>query len=132
MAKEKWYAYSLDMLPNGRYEVVKILQDANGTFIKLESEEENKIIIKFNFVDALRVCDEGRRIVTYNETLAIQKYRENFFGNPIYYVENSELCKWLSLESAGFCVDVKHYVIITINHMIDIVTSEAPEIILDN
>ncbi len=127
--KEKWIEYLSDVIPSGKYEVIKILQDCNGTIINLDSKER-QLIVKFNFVDALRICDEGRRIVTYNEIIDIQKYRENFYGNPLYEVKNSSFCEWLIFESSGFCVDVKHYVILTINHIIDIITSETPEILI--
>ncbi len=125
--KEKWEECFSDVIPRGKYEVVKISQDCNGTIIELASGN-NLLTINFNFVDALRVCDEGRRIVTYNEIIDIQKYRENFYGNPLYQVENSEFFEWLSFESCGFCTDVQHYAIITINHIIDVITAEIPEI----
>ncbi len=79
------------------------------------------------------MSDEGRRIVTYNEIEAIQKYRKDFYGNPLYVVENSQFSNWIAFESAGFFIDLNHYVIITIDHIVDILSFQSPEItICDN
>ncbi|WP_375180209.1 hypothetical protein [Enterococcus rotai] len=84
--------------------------------------------ITFGFVDSLRITDEGRRIRTYNEIESIQKYRENFIGNPLYKVEQSEYFEWIKKESAGFSTDLEHYAIITENDLIDVLSTFPPTI----
>ncbi len=39
MLKEKWIEYLADTVPKGKYEIIKILQDCDGTSITLESEK---------------------------------------------------------------------------------------------
>lgn len=125
--EEKWIQYGTNIVPKDLYEVTSIIQDNNGTVINLEGNQF-RMKIKFGFVDALRVCDEGRRIRTYNEVQEIQIYRENFIGNPIFIVNNSEFNTWIIKESAGIYTDLKHYSIITMNDIVDIISSFPPEI----
>lgn len=122
---ERWYEYDDSNIPIDTYEVSEIVQNSEGTIIKLVGKENNIDVI-FGFVDSLRITDEGRRIRTYNEVAGIQKYRENFVGNPIYKVEQSKYVEWIEKESAGFCGDVEHYVIITENDLIDIISTFPP------
>lgn len=125
--KERWVEYKDIDIPKGVYEVTEVIQNSEGTKIQLESET-NKLTIFFEFADAIRICDEGRRIKTYNECEAIQNYRKDFFGNPIYKVINSEFNAWIAEESAGFYTDLSHFVIVTLNDIIDVVSSKPPEI----
>lgn len=127
--KEKWICYDKVNIPMGLYEVVEIIQNSNGTKIELQSEDY-KVIICFDFADSLRISDEGRRIKTYNEVIEIQEYRKDFVGIPLYKVINSEFCRWLREESAGFYTEFSHYVIITINDIVDIISRDEPEIMV--
>ncbi|WP_429954937.1 hypothetical protein [Enterococcus sp. AZ192] len=127
---EKWHEYNQSDVPIDNYEVSEVVQNSEGTVIKLIGEKNN-MNITFGFVDSLRITDEGRRIRTYNEIESIQKYRENFIGNPLYKVEQSEYVEWIKKESAGFCEDVDHYVIITENDLIDILSTFPPTITND-
>ncbi len=128
---EKWMNYDGGKIPLGNYELIETIQNCDGTTIKLQSELHN-IILKFEFVDSIRITDEGRRIKTYNEIPDIQKYRENFYGVPLYRVENSEYCKWLVQESAGIYTEFQHYVIITINDIVDVISDVPPKILVRN
>lgn len=129
--KEEWVQYDINIIPKDLYEVTSVIQDCNGTVIELEGEHF-RMRIKFGFVDAIRVCDEGRRIRTYNEVDEIQIYRENFIGNPIFLVNNSEFNNWIIRESMGIYTDLKHYSIITMNDIVDIISSFPPEINISN
>lgn len=80
---EKWHEYNQTDVPIDTYEVSEVIQNSEGTVIKLMGEKNN-MDITFGFVDSLRITDEGRRIRTYNKNESIQKYRENFIGNPLY------------------------------------------------
>ena len=48
-------------LPHDRYEVTEVLQNSNGTKIVLEGLS-HIVTVNFGFVEALCICDEGRRI----------------------------------------------------------------------
>lgn len=129
--KERWICYGTGKMPTGVYEVIKVLQDCSGTEIVIESEE-HRVVIKFGFVDALRVSDEGRRIRTYNEITEVQNYRKDFNGIPLYKVLNSEFYRWVVKESVGFYEDFTHYTIITKNDIIDVISSYPPELLVEN
>lgn len=124
---EKWHEYNQTDVPIDTYEVSEVIQNSEGTVIKLMGEKNN-MDITFGFVDSLRITDEGRRIRTYNENESIQKYRENFIGNPLYKVEQSEYFEWIKKESAGFSTDLEHYAIITENDLIDVLSTFPPTI----
>lgn len=125
--KEKWIEYKESDTPKGIYEVTEVLQNAEGTKIQLESDTYRVIII-FEFADAIRICDEGRRIKTYNECEGIQNYRKDFFGNPIYRVYNSTFNQWIIEESVGIYTNLSHYSIVTQNDLIDVISAQPPEI----
>ena len=128
---EKFNEYNLEKIPKDKYELIRTVQDCEGTVIILEGYKY-KLNIKFGFVDALRICDEGRRIKTYNEVKGIEEYRKDFNGIPIYTVSNSKFYKWIVDESIGFYTDCTHYVVITINDIVDIISSEPPSITISN
>lgn len=128
--QEKWRVYNDSGIPEGHYEVLEILQNKNGTNIILESEK-SKVLLKFGFIDALRVCDEGRRIKTYNEVEEIQTYRNDFVGVPLYLVDNSKFCQWIMKESAGFYTNGLHFAVVTINDIVDIISPYPPKIIVN-
>ena len=128
--KEIWKNYEKSSVPNDNYEVFEVTVNSEGTKIILNGVK-NTVSIKFCTVDSLRVSDEGRRIKTYHEVEGIQEYRENFYGNPIYQVENSEFASWVVEESAGFCTDMQHYAIVTLNDIVDVLDAFPPEIIVE-
>lgn len=125
--QENWFVYGEKEISIDCYEVIEIIQNSDGTRIKLDGEKHH-IEIEFGFVDSLRTTDEGRRIRTYNEIDAIQTYRENFIGYPLYKVENSEYIQWIEKESAGFCIGVSHYTVMTENDIVDVISSFPPKI----
>lgn len=124
---EKWIEYNKNKIMRGAYEVIEVVQNAKGTKIQLESETHT-IIVMFEFVDAIRICDEGRRIKTYNECNGIQEYRKDFYGNPIFIVGNSEFNAWIIEESVGIYTNLSHYAIVTQNDIIDVLSAQPPEI----
>lgn len=118
-------------LPNDNYEIIEIVQNKAGLNIILLGNQY-KITIKFGFVKSFCEFDEGARIKSYNEIVEIQDYRKNkFYGNPIYSSFKTPFTNWLNEESCGFCHDVKHYMIVTINDMVDIASQFPPVIEVD-
>lgn len=123
--EEKWIEYKNILIPKGTYEIVEVIQNFEGTKITLESDT-CKATILFEFVDSIRMSDEGRRIKTYQESEGLQTYRESFNGNPIYIVENSLFNKWMIEESAGIYTDSTHYAIVTMNDIVDVLSYQEP------
>jgi len=129
--KEQWIEYKPDEISADEYEVVKVLYDCNGTLVELEGNMYN-LIIRFDYPDAVRICDEGRRIKTYNEAEGLQEYRKNFNGIPLYKVHHSEFYNWVVEESAGIDTDFVQYAIVTLNDIVDVISSSPPEIYVKN
>jgi len=128
--KEQWKNYVEDEIPFDNYEVSEVVQNAEGTKIVL-CGSANILTVKFVWTDSLRITDEGRRIRTYNEVKEIQEYRKNFYGNPLYIVENSEFVEWIKLEMDGFYMNKVHYVIMTLNDIVDVLATDSPEITIE-
>lgn len=126
--KETLYKIYDESLPHDRYEVTKVVRNSDGTKIVLEGLS-HILTVKFGFVEALCICDEGRRIDSYHQIPEIQSYRKaDFEGNPLYIVEGSDFIQWLMKESCGFAFDDLHFAIITENDFIDIAVSFPPKI----
>lgn len=125
--KEKWSRYKINEIPKGKYELFKIEQNWNGTFIILD-DEINKITISFeSSVLAMRSCDEGDRWRTIGEVLG-ENGGDFFVGNPLYIVNDSEFSSWYNKETFEANRDYTHYAIVTQNDVIDILSMVEPDI----
>ena len=96
----------------------------------IELEGDKKIIIDFGCARAMRMLDEG---IVQNGVYSddeLKKYKGNKFENVIYKVEDGEFNHQVSKMSYGFTdmIDVKHYVLITQNFNIDIITDWEPKL----
>ncbi len=126
-AKATYKVYSED-IPNDRYEVSEVVQNSDGTKIVLEGLS-HIVTVNFGFVEALCICDEGRRIESYHQIPELQAYRKaDFEGKPLYLAEGSDFLKWLMKESCGFAFDDLHFAIVTQNDFLDIAAPFPPKI----
>ncbi len=121
--------YNNDLLDDN-YEVMSILQDINGTLITLDGIN-NEVKIRFRAVDSICDTDEGSRMETYlnGKTKALNEYRaKKFYGNPFFIATaETDFTLWLKKESWGFSEGVGHYLIITLNDIIDIASAFPPQ-----
>lgn len=124
---EKWLKWNPLQVKVGRYEIMGIIQNKDGLVIVL-CDETNAIRVNFDcFIPAFRSCDEGTRIVPIDTEKS--NYMDVFMqGWPFYKIENSEFSRWLEKESSGVYAssDIKHFVIITNNSIIDILSEYEP------
>ena len=122
-------------IPDDNYEVMLVLQDINGTLITLDGIN-NEVKIRFGAVDSICVTDEGLRMETYlnGKTKVLNEYRaKKFYGNPFFIATSeSDFTLWLKKESWGFSEGVGHYLIITLNHIVDIASVFPPQEIIIN
>ena len=122
-------------IPDDNYEVMSVLQDINGTLITLDGLN-NEVKIRFGAVDSICVTDEGLRMETYlnGKTKVLNEYRaKKFYGNPFFIATSeSDFTLWLKKESWGFSEGVGHYLIITLNHIVDIASVFPPQEIIIN
>ena len=125
---EKWKEVFTDEIPSGNYETKLSNGEEDGLIIELKNNEHH-IILSFGKVEAVRMLDEG--IVQgyeYDEN-EILKYKEKNFKNIIYQIEDGEFGKQMQKIADGYweTLDAKHYVIITQNFNIDIITEWEPD-----
>ena len=122
-------------IPDDNYVVMSVLQDINGTLITLDGIN-NEVKIRFGAVDSICVTDEGLRMETYlnGKTKVLNEYRaKKFYGNPFFIATSeSDFTLWLKKESWGFSEGVGHYLIITLNHIVDIASVFPPQEIIIN
>lgn len=122
-------------IPDDYYEVMSILQDRNGTLITLDGIN-NEVKIRFGAVDSICDTDEGSRMETYlyGKTKELNEYRaKKFYGNPFFVATaDTDFTLWLKKESWGFSEGVGHYLIITLNDIVDIASVFPPQEIIIN
>ena len=97
--------------------------------MELESNDCH-VVMNFGFVRAVQMLDEG---IVQNELYSeseIEKFKKDNFKNVIYQVEEGKFAKQIQDVADGLweTLDVKHYVVITQNYNIDIITEWEPEI----
>ena len=103
--------------------------EKQGLTIELSSDNVC-VKIKFGMVQGVRMLDEG--IVQndlYSDT-EIKKYKGDNFSNVIYEVQQGEFAKQINQIAGGYgeFLNLKHYVVITQNYNVDIVTEWEPTI----
>ena len=126
---EEWVRWNPTNLPEGRYDIVNFIDNADGTKIIL-TDLKNIIEIYFDGLPAMaRIVHTPLRMRTWGEVQ--DKYHKAFFvGWFLYKVENSMLSKWLEEENCGFerTEDYTHYCIATNEQYVDIISTFAPTI----
>lgn len=126
---ERWKEVFVGEIPKAAYQMQLINGEEQGLTIKLSSSHIC-VAIKFGIVQAMRMLDEGivqSSLYCDNE---IQKYKDNDFQNVIYEVQDGEFANQINKISDGYgqALDLKHYVVITQNYNVDIVTEWEPRI----
>ena len=126
---EKWKEVFGGIIPKAVYQVQLINGEKQGLTIKL-SCSQTCVMINFGMVQAVRMLDEGivqSNLYSENE---IRKYKDNDFRNIIYEVQDGEFSEQINQISDGYgeALNLKHYVVITQNYNIDIVTEWEPTI----
>ena len=126
---EKWKEVFVGIIPQGNYQTQITNGEDKGLIIELRSNNDN-IVINFGIVQAVRMLDEGivqKELYCDNE---IGNLKKDGFKNVIYEVVEGEFSKQIENIADGYweTLDAKHYVIITQNYNIDIITEWEPEI----
>ena len=125
----KWQEVFSGKIPKAIYQIQLINGEQYGLTIELLSNQAH-IMIKFGMVQAVRMLDEGivqSNLYSGNE---IKRYKDNSFQNVIYEVQGGEFGNQVNDISNGYAevLKLKHYVVITQNYNIDIVTEWEPTI----
>ncbi|MGL4655243.1 MAG: hypothetical protein ACRCWM_05070 [Sarcina sp.] len=126
---EKWKVAYNDM-PKGRYQTTLSNGEENGLNIKLENDEY-VIELDFGVVQGLRMLEEGTLLQdkTFNDK-EILKYKEDNFLEIVYLIEEGQFKNFIK-ENMGDVVDIldlKHYIIITMNYVIEVISQWELEV----
>jgi hypothetical protein len=81
----------------------------------------SKINVLFDWVYSLRVTDEG-------DLLKMQEEQKGEMLTGLYSVEKSKYLEWFNEQSINIHDDVVHYMLSTVDDVIDILSSVAPSI----
>lgn len=130
---EIWKEIYKGNIPKDDYEVQLMNSDEKGLLVNLKGKKYH-ISIDFGYVRAIRMLEEGIVQEGVYSDDEIEKYKEHNFENVIYELEDGEFGKEIQTMSAGFIEisDVRHYVLITQNFNIDIITEWEPEFKVGN
>ncbi|MBD5518157.1 MAG: hypothetical protein HDR07_06590 [Lachnospiraceae bacterium] len=126
---EKWEEVFAGKIPKAVYQMQLITGEEQGLIIELSSADVC-VMIKFGVVQAVRILDEGivqRGLYADSE---IKRHKEDGFSNVIYEVQQGEFLKQIDQVSDGYgdILNLKHYVVITQNYNVDIVTEWEPTV----
>lgn len=129
---EVWKEVYKGMIPKDAYKTWITNSEERGLDIELWGSTYH-VTIKFGNVSAIRVLDEGIVQEGVYSDEEISKYKKDNFMNCIYELEDGKFGREIGEMSSGFIdvVSIRHYVIITDNFNIDIVTEWEPELKVD-
>lgn len=105
------------------------LDDKKGFTVMLADSVDfkEKYAINFGWVYSYRVSNESFRLKLLDEL-----YRNDLYKNhQFFFVENSEWVSWLHTETKGVydAHNIKHYLIVTPEDVVDILSEQPPTII---
>lgn len=125
---EQWEEI-INPIPVGNYQTIVKNGEESGLVIQLESAE-NIVDINFGAVSAFRMLDEGIVLGEVFIESEILKYKADNFSNIIYKITGGEFAKFIKNVSNNLYdyLDLKHYIIVTMNYLIEIVSEWEPSI----
>jgi hypothetical protein len=128
---EHWVEIYKNIIPAGNYQSLVQNGEESGLLIKLENDDYI-VNINFGIVSALRMLDEGIVLNSLFSDEEIMGYKNNNFSNVIYKIVDGELDNFIKKISNGQndFYDLKHYIIITINYNIEVMSMWEPNIIV--
>ena len=126
---EIWQAVFPDIIPKENYQT----QLSNGRFQGLILKLKGRfhcVVLKFGIVQAIRILDKG---IVQNDLYScsnLSNLKSEGFKDIIYEVIDGEFGKQIQNISCGYydTLEERHYVIITNDYNIDVVTEWQPEI----
>ncbi|MDF2804839.1 MAG: hypothetical protein K0S61_4744 [Anaerocolumna sp.] len=132
---EYWTEIYKNTIPLGEYQSLVQNGEDSGLLVKLESNH-NIVNISFSIVSAFRMLDEGIILGEIFNSNEISRYKKDKFSNTIYKIEEGEFGDFIKKISNGLYtyLDLTHYIIITMNYVIEVISKEEPiiEIIKKN
>lgn len=128
---EKWQKVYEGIIPAGNYSVNLQNGETDGLIITLSSMSHD-VKIDFGVVSAIRMLDEGLVQCELYDDTQIQEQRKENFNNTIYRIEGGEFGDFARKIGGelyeGFGYKHLHYIIITMNYVIEVITEWEPNI----
>lgn len=126
---ERWKKVFLDVIPHDDYDVALQNGEEKGLIITLMSRKRT-VELNFGMVSAIRMLDEGMIINDYFDEKISSEYEKEKFANTIYEISNGEFDDFIKKVSGDLYeyYNLKHYIIITLNFVIEIITAYEPVI----
>lgn len=130
---EKWIDRFQGKIPHCGYEYLVDIKsgDTDGLKIMLEHIKENEFIdINFSSTRSVRITDEGLYLTDMFDSKEIDKFKKDGFESVIYEIKDGEYGNFINKTSAGLAgmTDLKHYIIITLNYVIEVINGTDPKI----
>ena len=116
-------------IPAGKYQACVKNGEETGLSIELESHE-HLISIHFGAVSALRMLDEGVVLNSLFDKSDDEANSFDDFSSTIYCVQNGEFENFVKGTSSDLYeyLDLKHYVVFTMNYIIEVISKWEPSI----
>ena len=126
---EIWQAVFPDIIPKENYQT----QLSNGRFQGLILKLRGRfhcVVLKCGIVQAIRILDEGIVQNDLYSCSSLSNLKSEGFKDIIYEVIDGEFGKQIQNISCGYydALEERHYVIITNDYNIDVVTEWQPDI----
>ena len=130
---EQWNEIFKGYIPQGNYSVSILAGEEKGLVIKLV-DGETVIHLNFGLVQAFRVVEEGLVQTQLYSDKELEKYSSNNFQNVIYELVGAQFGQQMEDMSLGYSkiINMRHFLLITQNYNIDILSEGLPEIIVKN
>lgn len=134
---EKWIDRFQGEIPHCGHEYLVDIKsgDTEGLKIKLEHIRENEVIyIDFSSTKSVIITDEGLYLTDVFNSKEIEYFKETGFKSVIYEIKDGEFGNFINKTSAGLAemTDLKHYVIVTLNYVIEVINGSDPKIQIIN
>ena len=126
---EKWIEFKKGSIPLDTYTIYIQAGEENGLKILLKGQT-HRVNLDFGAVQAFRTIDEGLVQTNLYSEVEIEKYRQQEFENVIYELSEGAFFTEITKISGGYSefLELKHFVIVTRNYNLDILTLEDPRV----
>lgn len=129
---EKWVKVFDEQIPREKYEMSLNNGEKEGLVITLISSK-HKVVIKFGVVSAVRMLDEGIVLNDLFNEEQIKDFRNKWFDNTIYLISDGEFDSFIKKTCGELydCLSFKHYVIVSLNYIVEVITEWEPDIVIE-
>ena len=126
---EAWKEVFRNKIPKSQYKMDLRNGEEKGLIIKLISTKDN-VLLNFGAVSAFRMLDEGIALNGLFNDEQINKFRDTGFANVIYQIADGNFDHFIQEIGGGSYeyLNLKHYVIISENYIVEIITEWEPDI----